>query len=194
MIIWVIFIFVDYFLILYFIQPVSWLLVCITLLILSIRQIIKIIRQRKHLHLNRILNFSITLILFCLTFYNFNKIPKTVIEKIDWFIFYNKRKQIVKEVELGNLEPNTKMNNGICKLPFRFPMISNGGNDIWIFKNENIKTIKFWITRGFFESPQKYFIYTNDTEIKKIYQDLIKTKPEYNWQIEENWYRITERD
>jgi len=88
------------------------------------------------------------------------------------------------------------MNNVICKLSFAFPIISNGGNDIWIYKNkiENTKTIKFWISRGFFESPQTYFIFTNDNEIKKQYERQIKIKPESNWKLEENWYRIMERD
>ena len=129
-----------------------------------------------------------------LTFYNFNKIPNSIIEKLDWFISYDKRNQVIKEVERGKLKSNTKMNNGICKLPFSFPIISNGGNDIWINENASAKTIKFWISRGFFDAPQKYFIYTNDTETKKYYQELIKIKPKYNWQLEENWYRIMERD
>ncbi len=154
--IWLIFIFTDYFFLPYFVKPFSWLLICIILLILSTRQIIKAIKQRKNLKLNRILNLSITAILFFLTFYNFNKIPNSIIEKIDWLISYNKREQVVKEVEMGKLKSNSEMNNGICKLPFSFPIISNGGNDIWIYENEKTKAIKFWISRGFFESPQTY--------------------------------------
>jgi len=195
-ILWLIFVFADYFCLPYFIQPFSWLLVCIILLILFVRQVTKTIKECKSLKKNRILNISITFILFFLTFYNFNKIPKLIIEKIDWMISYNKRKQIIKEVLTEKLGSNTKMNNGICKLSFNFPIISNGGNDIWIYKNktENTKTIKFWISRGFFESPQTYFIFTNDNEIKKQYEKQIKLEPEYNWKLEENWYRIMERD
>ena len=193
---WLIFVFADYFFLPYFIQPFSWLFVCLTLLILSIRQISKTVKQRKNLKSNRILNLLITVLIFLLTFYNFNKIPNSIVEKLDWLISYNKRKQIVEEVEVGKLKPNTEMNNGICKLPFGFPIVSNGGNDIWINENESksAKTIKFWISRGFFDAPQTYFIYTKDTETKKYYQELIKTKPEYNWQLEENWCRIMERD
>lgn len=195
-IIWLVFILADYFLLPYFVQPFSWLLVCSTLLILSIRQIIKAFKERKNLRVNRILNLATTAILFFLTFYNFNKIPNSIIEKVDWTISYNKRNQIVNEVLKGSLRQNTEMNNGICELPFDFPIISNGGNDIVIYENktDNTKTIKFWISRGFFNSPQTYFIFTNDNESKKYYQELIKTKPEYNWQLEKNWYRIMERD
>ncbi|MDC8105404.1 MULTISPECIES: hypothetical protein [Chryseobacterium] len=195
-IIWLVFVFVDYFYLPYFIQPFSWFLVCIILLILTVRQIIKLIRERKYIKTNRIVNLSVTLILLVLTSYNFNKIPNSIIEKIDWRISYNKRNQIVKEVLTEKLKPNTKTNNGIYKLSFDFPIISNGGNDIWIYQNktEGTKTIKFWISRGFFESPQTYFIFTNDKETQKQYEELIKVKPEYNWKLEKNWYRIMERD
>lgn len=194
--IWFVFAFADYFYLPYFVQPFTWLLVCITLLILLVRQITKVYKERKNLKRKRLLNLLITFLLFFLTFYNFNKIPNSIIEKIDWFISYNKRSNIVNEVLSGNLKPNTEMNNGICRLPFDFPIISNGGNDIWIYENtrENTKTIKFWISRGFFDSPQTYFIFTNDNEEKKHYEEKIKTKPEYNWKLEENWYRIMERD
>jgi hypothetical protein len=194
-IIWLIFIALEYFLLPYFVKPLTWFLFCLTLFILSIGQIIKILKERKNLKLERILNLSIILILFLLTFYNFNKIPTSIMEKIDWKISYNKRNQIIKEVENGQLQPNTAMNNGICKLPFKFPFVSNGGNDICIYnkKNSHSKTIKFWISRGFFDSPQTYFIYTSDEESIKHYQDLIKNEPEHNWRIEENWFRIMER-
>ncbi len=194
--IWVVFVFVDYFLLPYFVQPVSWLLVCFVLLILLIRQIIKAFKERKNLRTNRIVHLSTAVILFFLTFYNFNKIPNLIIEKVDWTISYNKRSEIVNKVLEEELKPNKDMNNGICELPFDYPIISNGGNDIWIDenKNDNTKTIKFWISRGFFDSPQTYFIFTNDNEAKKYYQELVRTKPEYNWQLEGNWYRIMERD
>ena len=194
--IWLVFAFADYFYLPYFVQAFSWLLVCITLLILLVRQITKVYKERKNLKRKRLLNLLITFLLFFLTFYNFNKIPNSIIEKIDWNISYNKRTNIVKEVLSGNLKPNTEMNNGICKLPFDFPIVSNGGNDIWIYENtrEKTKTIKFWISRGFFDSPQTYFIFTNDNEDKKHYEEEIKTEPEYNWKMEENWCRIMERD
>ncbi|EFK36361.1 Uncharacterised protein [Chryseobacterium gleum] len=193
---WLVFVLADYFYLPYFIQPFSWLLVCIILLILTVRQVIKLIKEKKNIKANRIINLSVTLSLLVLTFYNFNKIPNSIIEKIDWSISYNKRNQIVKDVLTEKLKPNTKMNNGICKLSFDFPIISNGGNDIWVYQNktEGTKTIKFWISRGFFEAPQTYFIFTNDNETQKQYEELIKVKPEYNWKLEKNWYRIMERD
>jgi len=84
------------------------------------------------------------------------------------------------------------MNNGICILPFNFPIVSNGGNDIWIFQNKNKKTVKFWISRGFFDSPQSYFIYTDDPDTINSINRLIKKYPENNYKIKEHWYRILE--
>ncbi|MDR3025896.1 hypothetical protein [Chryseobacterium sp.] len=193
-IIWLIFTFADYFYLPYFVKPFSWLLVCITLLILVVRQIIKLIKEKKNIKTYRIINLLVTLTLFILTFYNFNKIPNSIIEKIDWSVSYNRRNQIVKDILSEKLKPNTTMNNGICKLSFDFPIISNGGNDIWIYQNktEGTKTIKFWISRGFFEAPQTYFIFTNDNETQKQYEELIKVKPEHNWKLEKDWYRIME--
>ncbi|KQR93718.1 hypothetical protein ASG01_07575 [Chryseobacterium sp. Leaf180] len=195
-VLWIVFVFADYLYLPYFVKPLSWILVCVTLVILLVKQIIKVIKEGKNLQPYRLLNLFITAMLLFLTVYNFNKIPHSIIEKLDWSISYNKRQKIVKEVLAGKLKPNTEMNYGIYRLPFDFPVISNGGNDIWIDENKNnsMKTIKFWISRGFFDSPQTYFIFTNDTKSKKYYEEKIKTKPEYNWKIEENWYRIMERD
>ncbi|WP_421944942.1 hypothetical protein [Pedobacter sp.] len=192
---WLVYTFSEYFYLPYFVKLFSWLLVSITLFILLVRQTIKVVKERRDLRISRLLNLFITLFLFFLTFYNLNKIPSSIIEKIDWTISYNKRLQTVNEALIEKIKPNSKMNNGICKLPFDFPIISNGGNDIWIYQNKvkNTKTIKFWISRGFFESPQTYFIFTNDNGTKKQYEEQIKAKPEYNWKLEENWYRIMER-
>jgi len=195
-VIWLIYVFSDYFIIPYFVQPFLWLVVCLGLLFFSIVQLIKLLKKYKSVKTNRIVNLSVTTILFFLTFYNFNKIPRFFIEKMDWTIFYNKRIKMIDDVINGTLKSNTKINNGICELPFEFPIISNGGNDIWIYRNKdnNTRTIKFWISRGFFESPQTYFIFTNDEETKIHYQKLINSKPEFNWKLEKNWYRIMERD
>jgi hypothetical protein len=193
---WLIYVFADYFYLTYFVQPFSWFLVCLALLVLSIRHAVKAINEQKDFKVDRIVSLLITFTLFLLTFYNFNKIPRSIIEKIDWTISFNKRNSTVNNVLAGKLKPNTQLNNGICKLPFDFPIISNGGNDILIYKNklESTETIKFWISRGFFESPQIYFIFTNDKETKKRYNELIRAKPEYSWQLEDNWYRIMEQD
>ncbi|RZK39762.1 MAG: hypothetical protein EOO90_17450 [Pedobacter sp.] len=192
---WLVFVASDYFILPYFVQPLIWILFCLVLVVLLIIQIVKTIKERKNLKLIRVSTLSTIFILFFMTFYNFNEIPHLIMEKIDWHVSYQKRNQIVKEVINGKLKSNTKMHNGICKLSFEFPIVSNGGNDILIDKNKDDQTraVHFWISRGFFDSPQIYFVYTHDAETKRHLQNMIESRPEYNWKIEENWYRITER-
>jgi hypothetical protein len=66
---------------------------------------------------------------------------KNIIEKADWHIFYQKRVETVEKVQKKELNPNVGWNNWICELPFEFPVISNGGNDIGISRNDSTQTI-----------------------------------------------------
>ena len=153
-----------------------------------------IVNNRKNLIGITLLNLLVELSLLVITFYNFNKIPNSIIEKLDWYTSYETRNQIVNDVFKEKSELNSKINNDIYELSFELPIISNGGNDIWIYQNktDKKKTIKFWISRGYFESPQTYFIFTNDNKIRKQLEDKITENPETNWKLEENWYRIME--
>ena len=110
---------------------------------------------------------------------------------MDWLIFENKRTEIVKQVKDKELNPNVSWNGWVCELPFEFPVISNGGNDIGIYRNKenNRTTVTFWVFRNFFDSPSTYFVYTNDPEEKKRIEEKIKNKPRNNWKIKKNWYR-----
>lgn len=189
-IIWILIILLNYYILPYFVQPLVWIFVVLFLFILLAIQVRKIIKEKNKISINIILTFSTLLILFALTFFNFYKIPRKIIEKIDWIVLYNKRLEIVKDVQNGKLISNTKMNNGISALPFYFPIVSNGGNEILIFDNK--KTIKFWISRGFFDTPQLYFIFTENSDTIESINELIKKHPENNWKIKENWYRVLE--
>ena len=192
--IWLIYSFSEYYILPYFIKPLTWFVICLTLLILSVKEIINIVNNRKNLIGITLLNLLVELSLLVITFYNFNKIPNSIIEKLDWYTSYETRNQIVNEVFKEKSELNSKINNDIYELSFELPIISNGGNDIWIYQNktDKKKTIKFWISRGYFESPQTYFIFTNDNKIRKQLEDKITENPETNWKLEENWYRIME--
>ena len=192
--IWLIYSFSEYYILPYFIKPLTWFVICLTLLILSVKEIINIVNNRKNLIGFTILNLLVELSLLVITFYNFNKIPNSIIEKLDWYTSYETRNQIVNEVFKEKSELNSKINNDIYELSFELPIISNGGNDIWIYQNktDKKKTIKFWISRGYFESPQTYFIFTNDNKIRKQLEGKISENPETNWKLEQNWYRIME--
>ena len=162
------------------------------LLILTIGQIIKLIRERKNLTRQRIISVSVILTLFLLTFYR--QPINQIIEKVDWHIFYNKRTEVVEQVKNGELKPNVSWNGWVCELPYEFPVISNGGNDIGISKNDstNEVTVTFWVFRNFFSAPSTHFVYTNRPEDIQYDNDLIERSPNENWKIEDNWYRTFE--
>ena len=122
----------------------------------------------------------------------YRDIPNRIIEKVDWLTFLNKRIEIVEQVKNNELKPNVDWNGWVCELPFEFPIVSNGGNDIGIFKNQTDSslTIKFWVFRNFFDNPSTYFIYTDDNQNLERLEKKINQLPKQNWKIRENWYRI----
>ena len=125
-----------------------------------------------------------------MTFYR--DIPNWVIEKVDWLMFLNKRIEIVEQVKKDELRPNVDWNGWVCELPYEFPVVSNGGNDIGIFKNktDSTLTVQFWIFRNFFDSPSTYFIYTEDKDDIERIEKKISNRPRDNWKIKDNWYRV----
>ena len=189
---WVFLTLVNYYFVPYFIVVLEWLILSLALLILTIGQIIKLIRERKNLTRQRIISVSVILTLFLLTFYR--QPINQIIEKVDWHIFYNKRTEVVEQVKNGELKPNVSWNGWVCELPYEFPVISNGGNDIGISKNDstNEVTVTFWVFRNFFSAPSTHFVYTNRPEDIQYYNDLIERSPNENWKIEDNWYRTFE--
>ncbi|MDP2160198.1 MAG: hypothetical protein Q8K02_06930 [Flavobacterium sp.] len=187
--VWVILTIVNYYVVPYFIVALEWIVISVVLLIWTIGQIIKLIKERKNLTRQRIISVSVILTLFLLTF--FRQPVNQIIEKADWHIFYNKRTDVVEQVKSGELKPNVSWNGWVCELPYEFPVISNGGNDIGISKNDstNEVTVTFWVFRNFFSAPSTHFVYTNRPEDIKHYNELIERNPDENWKIEENWYR-----
>ena len=156
----------------------------------TIIQIVKLIRERKNLAKFRILKVVVFVLLFFLTFQR--QIPNGIIEKTDWNILKNKRAEIVEQIKRNEIKGKGTSGNGIFELPFEFPVVSNGGNDVWVFKNKENEsvTIQFWVFRNFFDSPSTYFVYSNDKKRISDLEQKIKENPENNWKLDENWYRI----
>lgn len=179
----------NFYFIPYFIVAFGWFGLLAGFFAITIYQIIKAITERKWITKLRLYKLTLFLALFFLTFYG--RYVDRLIEKVDWRIFYNKRTEIVEQVKSNDLNPNVDWNGWVCELPFEFPVISHGGNDIGIIRNEkkNTTTVTFWVFRNFFSAPSTRLIYTNDsTKIESI-NKLIKRHPKDNWKIEENWYR-----
>jgi hypothetical protein len=179
----------NYYFVPYFILAIEWLLLSLVLFIWTIVEIGKVINERKNLSKHRLLSSLTICVLLLLTYYR--QPVNRLIEKADWYVFYSKRCGIIELVKQGKLTPNGKWHNGICELSYDFPVISNGGNDIVISKNDSTGqvSVTFWVFRNFFNAPSTHFVYTNDLEEIKSIENLIKTKPQDNWKISDNWYR-----
>lgn len=177
----------------FFIIPFTWLITVLILLMIFSINLIYTIKNRKVslLFYQGLLKLSITIILFLFTFYGLNYIPQLIIEKIDWVVLCNERKNIIDEVKKKQLKPNVSYNDFMCELPYEFPVVSNGGNDIAIYYNDEKQyTIEFYVFRNFFEAPSTKIIYSENPKNINYYEDKIKHDHSNNWKIEKNWYRI----
>jgi len=180
---------VNYYYINFFILAFVCLGLTLLLFILTLIQLVKTIRERKTLTKLRIAKLVTFCLLFILTLYRHS--TNLVIEKVDWMILENKRNEIVEQVKTKELNHNVSWNGWVCELPFEFPVVSNGGNDIGISRNKenNGTTVTFWIFRNFFDLPSTYFVYTDDPEEIKRLDKKVAEQPDANWKIKENWYR-----
>ena len=109
-------------------------------------------------------------------------------ENIDWELRKSSRDEIVALVKGGKIVPNVSHNNIIATLDnWSFPPISNGGNEIAIYKsNDTIVTVEFFIDRGFLDHYSA-FVYTNDSEQIKIFNNNTKSYKK----LSENWYKVS---
>jgi hypothetical protein len=183
---WCLLVLIEYYLLPYFIVTLLWIGFSHALYIILIIQILKLIKERKSLTKFRVLKVVTFLILLYFTFKPW--ILHDLIEKVDWKIFYNKRMEIVEQVKQDKFGP---YESGNSKLPFQFPILSNGGNEVYISRNKsnNTVTVNFWVYRNFFSAPSTSFIYTNDSEEIKYMDTQMSNDPEHNWKIQDNWYR-----
>lgn len=168
-----------------------WLLICAATFVLSVIQIVTLIGKNNFTK-PRAQTAFVFIILFLLTFFRWTD---SFIEKADWYIFFNKRIDIVEQVKQKKLNPTASWNGRLCQLPFKFPIISNSGNDIIIERDsvENFLSVKFFISRGMFDGNSHMFIYSNNPEEIKRMENLSKRNPKKNWKIKDNWYRILDR-
>ncbi len=187
---WCILKLIQYYFLPYFIVVIFWLGLSVGVFLILIIQILKMLKERKALNNFRIIKVAVFGLLFFLTINN--TIVNGIIEKADWRFFYKKRIEIVEHVKERKLNPNVNWNRWVCELPFEFPVISNGGNDIGIERNikGDTLTVTFWVFRSFFNSTSTHFVYTNNKNKIIEFENFIKHDSNRNWKIKENWYRI----
>jgi hypothetical protein len=188
-IIWVVLTLISYYYMPFFLLAFGWLGLSLALLLLIGFQLITLFKERKHIKRISVIKLFTLTIIFLLTF--FQRTTHLAIEKMDWLLWENRRSEIVAQVSANKLNPNVSWNEWVCELPFEFPVVSNGGNDIGIFRNKENRgiTVTFWVFRNFFDAPSTHFIFTDDREEIKQIEAQIKDRPEENWKIKENWYR-----
>lgn len=180
----------SHYVLIWFFKPFVWLGINLILLIYIIIRLTKIFYEKSYFRREWIkLGVSIVLLVSNIFF-----IPYKVIEKVDWIVLESERERVVEDVLSEKLRPNVSHNQELCELGKDYKTVSNGGNEIIILKKEEGSyTIKFWIDRGFFENPQPFFIFTNNSDMQEKLEQRIIQSPDDNWKIKENWYRILER-
>lgn len=189
--VWLLLIIVEYYFSLY---PIVWIIFAIVglgLVAVLFAQIILLIQEWKSPKKLRLQITSVSLLLLFLTIYHYS--ITSIIEKIDWLVLYNKRLGIVEKVKRNELNPNIGWN--ICELDYEFPIVSNGGNDIGISRNQydGKLTVTFFAQRNFFNTPPICFVYTNDPQQVQRFDKLVFSDPDNNWKIEDSWYRTFEK-
>jgi len=186
---WCLLKFVEYYFFHFLVRALFWFVLSAILLTVILSQVVKALEERKALTRLRIAKVFTFLTLFYLTLCPW--FVDRLIEKIDWKMFYKKRIEIVQQVKSKSLTSNDKLSGGICELPFEFPVISNGGNDVLIYrsKNSDAVTVSFWVYRNYFNAPSTSFVYTNDIAEMKEIENGISLDPKNNWKIIDNWYR-----
>lgn len=117
-----------------------------------------------------------------------------IIEKLDWQLRKGSRNEIIDLIKSDQLSPNVSHNNIICALDnWNFPPISNGGNEIAIYKHQdNTLTVEFYINRGFLDHYSA-FVYTDNYETMQEFEERITLKKglHINKKLGNNWYRIS---
>ncbi len=189
-VIWILITLINFYYTNFFILAFIWLGMSLIFGIVALFQIVKLISERKNLTKFRVLKVIVFILLFILTFHR--KIPNGIIEKTDWTILKNKRTEIVQQIKRNEIKGKGISGNGIFELPFEFPIVSNGGNDVWVYKNKenNSVTVQFWVFRNFFDSPSTLFVYSDDKGRIADLEQKLKENPKNNWKLDKNWYRI----
>jgi hypothetical protein len=167
-----------------------WVAMFLLLACLSVVQVIACIRERNSLTRSRLNKVVVSLLFLLLTIPP--PIVNRVIEKVDWRLLQNKRAAVVQLVRQGKLRPNVSWNPRLCELPFEFPVVSNEGNDIEIYRDtaKGTITVAFWISRNFFDVPSPMFVFTDDPATINRIERQIHFSPEKNWNIRAQWYRV----
>ncbi|MFD0769519.1 hypothetical protein ACFQZ1_11865 [Bacillus sp. CGMCC 1.60114] len=108
--------------------------------------------------------------------------------KLDFLIYKDDRKQVIKLIEHKKLIPNVDYNDKMIHLPKQFTSTSKNGGDVLIQQKEKSISVFFFTYRGILDNFSG-FIYTpndikpNKSDFNSEFKEIIK--------IEKNWYYVT---
>lgn len=192
LIIWVLVTFGQYYFSYGFIAAAIWVVISASLLAMIIRRIIELYNGSGGTPLLLSVQLVIFVILLSITLQE--SLIDKVIQKVDWSLFKSKRMEVVTQIKKGELLPDSDNYNGKLKLPFTFPMLSTGGNEVWIRRDDatDALSIYFPVTRNFYGIPIVMRVYTEDPKIAMEYQKRIIEDPEKNKKLANGWYHIRE--
>jgi hypothetical protein len=181
---WIIWTLCRYYYLNFFFVILAWIGLVAIIGIITIVQIVTLFKRWKHKGKFRVVRLSIYVSLFLLTFLQ----PYTdrVIEKCDWLLQRERRELIVEQIKSEKIaEDSTRY-----QLPYKFPIVSHYDNEVDIRRVNGKITISFWVFRNFFELRSPKFVYSNDPDEIEEFDRLVNNMPKYNWQLDENWFRI----
>lgn len=104
---WLVLAVVNYYFVPYFIVAFEWILLLFIFTCWFIIEIVKIIWKRNKGTRSRLAPAGTIFMLLILTYL---RPQNRIIEKIDWYIFYNKRNAIIQQVKNDELKPNVSWN------------------------------------------------------------------------------------
>lgn len=112
--------------------------------------------------------------------------------EVDWRLRRQSREEIVSLVKERKITPNVSDRPGICILDNeKYPLISNGGNEIVIERNSAGKvSVEFYIDRGFLDHYSA-FIYSEAPERIAELDQLVGWNSRRYHKISSNWYKMS---
>lgn len=112
--------------------------------------------------------------------------------ELDWQLRKKSRMEIVNLIKAGTISPNVNDRPRVCLLSSeKYPLISNGGNEISIERDEKGKlSVEFFIDRGFLDHYSA-FVYSESPERIRELEQTVERSAFSSRKIDRNWYKMS---
>lgn len=157
-----------------FLAIIPYSIIALTLTIM----LIVLISKKKHQHFQ----FHVVAICFSIIFGIFSLSLRDEMEQLDWSLRKSARNEIIHKIKSGKI-----LSYKYYVKEYRIPPISNGGNEIFITRDNGKLTVTFYIDRGFLDHFSA-FVYSED---KESLESMALGNIEGIRHLEGNWYRVS---